>query len=128
MKKPMPVAIKSFIQKQYSTSKWYGRVGRGRRVVKGLRFESPEIAGWTLHRERRDENEEPPAIHSLWRRGGSMSELLAIDLFECSSLTAAHDQLIEALANIESDAVQRRTSDNSVGDVAFGLSNTMDLF
>ena len=35
---------------------------------------------------------------------------------------------MEALGNIESDAVERLTGKNAVGDVAFGLANTMIAF
>ena len=57
-----------------------------------------------------------------------MNELLAVDVFECASVKAAHDQLVEALANMESDAIERRTEKNAFGDIAFGLNDTMTLF
>jgi len=63
----------------------------------------------TLLRVRRDERAEPPAVRSLWRRSESTSELLAIDMFECPSVKGAHDQLLEALGNVESGAVERQT-------------------
>jgi len=57
-----------------------------------------------------------------------MSVLLAIDLFVCNSVKAAHDQLIQALGNMESDAVERQTDKSAPGDVAFALRETMVLF
>jgi hypothetical protein len=124
----MDATHKRFLEKRYGASEWYGHGGRGRRVLKGLHFEGSEIPGWTLHRVRRDVDAKPPTIHSIWRHGESMSELLAVDVFECASVKAARDQLIEGLGNIESQAVERRAKENAVGDVAFGLGDTMMLF
>jgi hypothetical protein len=39
----------------------------------------------------------------------STSELLAIDVFESSSVEAAHDQVLEASGNMESGAIEHRT-------------------
>jgi hypothetical protein len=64
----------------------------------------------------------------MWRHGEAMNELLAVDVFECASVKAAHDQLLEALANMESNAIERRTDKNAPGDIAFGLNGTMMLF
>ena len=124
----MHAGQKRFLEQRYGASEWYGRSRHGRRVLKGFSFAGSEIRGWTLERVRRDEREQPPAIRSLWRHGESTNELLAVDAFECGSVKAAHDQLIEALGNIESAAVERRTGKNAVGDVAFGLGDTMVLF
>jgi hypothetical protein len=124
----MHAGQKRFLEQRYGASKWYGRGKRGRRVIKNFGFDGSEIFGWTLERMRRDERAEPPAIHSIWRHDESMSELLAVDVFECASVKAAQDQLIEALGNVESAAVERRTEKNSIGDVAFGLRDTMVLF
>ena len=124
----MHAGQKRFIEKRFDASKWYGHGPRGRRVIKNFTFDGSEILGWTLERVRLDESARPPAIHSMWRRGESTSELLAVDVFECASLKAAHDELVEALGNFESDIVERRTGKNAVGDVAFGLGDTVILF
>jgi hypothetical protein len=123
----MQAGQKRFLEQRYGASKWHGRGTRGRRVLKNFTFEGSEIFGWTLERARRDE-ETPPAIRSLWRHGESAGELLSVDVFECASVKAAHDQLIEALGNIESGVVERRTEKSAAGDVAFGLRDTMVLF
>jgi hypothetical protein len=70
----------------------------------------------------------PHSIHSIWSHGDSTNELLAIDVFECRSVKAAHDQLIEALGNMETNAVIRRADKSAPGEVAFGLDDTMILF
>lgn len=124
----MHAGQRRFIEQRFDARRWYGHGGRRRRLIKNFGFDGSEILGWTMERVRRDESAQPTAIRSLWRQGESISELLAVDVFECASVKAAHDQLIEALGNFESDAVERRTGKNAVGDVSFGLRDTMVLF
>jgi len=119
---------KEFLGKQFGANEWYGRGARGRRVIKDFDFDGSEIHGWTLQRVRRDEHVKPPMIRSIWRHGESDKELLSVDVFVCASVKAAHDQLIEVLGNFESNAVERRTEKNALGEVAFALGDTMMLF
>jgi hypothetical protein len=124
----MHATQKRYIEHRFGAKDWYGRGPRGRRVLKDFAFEGSEFLEWTLERAERDERAKPPAVHSLWRRDETGNELLAVDAFECASLKAAHDQLIETLGEIESGAVERRTGKNAIGDVSFGLNDTMVLF
>ncbi|HYM71053.1 MAG TPA: hypothetical protein VEZ44_15755 [bacterium] len=124
----MSVEQRRFLEKRYDASKWRGRGGQGRRVLEGISLDRLEIRGWTLVRSQRAEHAETTAIRSLWRRGESTSELLAVDVFECASVKAAHTQLMDALGNMQSGAVERLTDKNAPGDVAFGLDDTMVLF
>src|SRR5579859_47770 len=124
----MDVSQKEFLERKYRAGEWHGRGARGRRVLKNFTFEGSEFHGWTLIRARRDEHTKPVMVRSLWRHGETTKELLAIEIFECASVRAAHDQLIVALGNIESGAVKRRTEKNSPGEIAFGLNDTIVLF
>lgn len=124
----MQAEQKRFVEKRYNVREWHGQSKHGRRVIKDFTFEEWEIAGWKPQRMVHDEHANSTTIRSLWRHGESTSELLAVDVFECSSVKAAHDQLLEAFGNMESDAVERRTGKNAPGDVAFGLGDTMILF
>lgn len=124
----MQAEQKRFVEKRYNAREWHGRSKHGRRAIKGFSFEQWEIPGWKPQRVLRDEHAKPTTIRSLWRHGESTSELLAVDVFECSSVEAAHDQLLEAFGNMESDSVERRTGKDAPGDVAFGLGDTMVLF
>jgi hypothetical protein len=119
---------KEFLEKRHSANEWLGRGTRSRRVIKDFDFDGSEIHGWTLERVRRDERAKPPVIRSIWRHGESTSELLSVDVFICVSVKAAHDQLIEALGNFESDAIERQTEKNTPGEIAFALGDTMLLF
>jgi hypothetical protein len=68
------------------------------------------------------------AIRSLWRQEGTENVLLTVAVYECASIKACHDQLIETLGELESAVVERHTGKNKIGDVSFGLSDTMVLF
>jgi hypothetical protein len=124
----MNAGQKRFLEERLGTRAWHGRSKHGRRVVRDFDFEGKEIRGWTLHRSERSRHADGAGVRTLWRHNDSADELLNIDVFECVSVKAAHDQLLEALGNVESNAVARRTEKNAPGDVAFGLANTMVLF
>jgi hypothetical protein len=117
-----------YLEKRYRARDWQGRGARARRVIKGFDIDGSEIRRWSLKRVQRDKGAKPPVIRSIWSHGENLNELLAVDLFECASIKAAHDQLLEALANMESDAIERRPEKNAPGDIAFGLGDTMVLF
>ena len=123
----MDAEQREYLQKRYRISDWSGG-GRTHRLVKDFVFDGSEIRRWRVQRQRRDQEAKPHAIHSVWSHGDSTNELLAIDVFECKSVKAAHDQLIEALGNMESNAVIRRADKSAPGEVAFGLDDTMILF
>ena len=124
----MHATQKRFIEQRFRAKDWYGRGPRGRRLLKEFGFEGSELMEWTLERVDREERAKSTAIHSLWRHDDLDNELLAVDVFECASVKAAHDQLIETLGDIESPVVERRSGRNSIGDVSFGLNDTMVLF
>jgi hypothetical protein len=61
----------------------------------------------------------PPYVQSVWRRTqGGTETLLRMDLYECASRVAAHEFLVQLVANFESPIVERRTAVR-IGDVAF---------
>jgi hypothetical protein len=121
----MDASHRQYLEQRYGASEWHGRRAARRRLITDFSFSGSELSGWTLHNSRREEHATPPAIRTLWRRGDPAVELLSIDIWVCDSVSAAHDQLLEVLANIQSDAVERR---DGLGDVAFALGNTMALF
>jgi hypothetical protein len=98
------------------------------RVITSFGLDGPELPGWMLDRARRDERNDPPSIRTLWHRGDPAAELLSIDLWECASTAAAHDQFVEILGSIQSDAIERRPDDAAIGDMAFALGDSMILF
>ena len=113
-----------YLEQRYATKEWYGRGPTGGRSITDFTFGGSELRGWTLIRAAREEETTPPAIRSFWHRGDAALELLSIDVWLCGSARAAHDQLLEVLANMQSDAIERR---DGLGDVAFALNDTMAL-
>jgi hypothetical protein len=124
----MEAQQRRYLERRYRARDWHGGGRRARAVIKNFNIDGSEIRRWSLQRMQRDERGKPPVIHSIWRHGEAMNELLAVDVFECASVKAAHDQLLEALANMESNAIERRTNKTAPGDIAFGLNDTMMLF
>jgi len=121
----MDTGHRQYLEQRYAASEWHGRGLAVRRLITGFDFSGSELSGWTLLRADREGRAMPPAIRTLWHRGNPAAELLSIDVWECGSIPAAHDQLLDVLANVQSDAVERRAG---LGDIAFRLGNTMALF
>jgi hypothetical protein len=115
------------LEKRHNVSSWYGR-SEGERVLKEFRVEAWQIRGWRVRRATSETSAEPPTVRALWERREGSGELLAVDMFVCASVRDAHAQLLELLANTESDAVETATAKAHVGDVSFVLANTMALF
>ena len=64
----------------------------------------------------------------MWSHGENINELLSVDVFVSASVKGAHNILLEALGNMQSGVIERKTEKNAVGDVAFQLANTMITF
>ena len=124
----MHAAQKAFLEERFAAREWHGRSDSGRRTVKEFHFTGSEIEGWKLLRIKETEEGANKVLRSVWSRGDNTDELLSIDVFLSTSVTSAHETLLEALSNTQSGSVERRTDKNKVGDVAFGLANTMIMF
>ena len=124
----MDAGQREYLEKRHAVSEWHGRDTRRQRVITGFGFRGSELSGWTLLRSRRDEHGTPAALRTLWSRDDPNVELIAIDMWECVSVAAAHDQLLEVLGGVQSDAVERHKGRDGIGDVQFTLGQTMALF
>jgi hypothetical protein len=119
---------REYLDKRHATSQWHGRSTPDHRMIAAFDFSGSELTGWELLRARRDTRGTPPALRTLWHRGDPAVELVAIDVWVCISVAAAHDQLLEVLGNVQSDAVERHKGRGGVGDVAFALGHSMAVF
>ena len=124
----MQAAQKEFLEERFAAKEWRGRSESGRRVHKGFRFEGAELKGWKLLRVKDSEEGKTKILRSMWSRGDDADELLAIDVFVSISVKDAHETLLEALGNVQSGTIERKTEKNAPGDVAFGLANTIIVF
>ena len=124
----MHAAQREALEEHFRAKDWYGHSDSGRRVIRSFQLEGSELKGWKLLKITRSEGEGVVSIRSMWSHGDNTNELLAIDVSVCTSVKAAHDTLLEALGNMQSGAIERKTERNMPGDIAFGLANTMIAF
>jgi len=118
---------REFLVQHYSASEWLqARSTPG--TVTSISLIGSEIPGWTLVRAQRKEETKPAFIHSMWRRDEGGEELISVRITECADAAAAREHLLEELGSFESPVIQRRTGPDAVGDVSFGLGDTMILF
>ena len=120
---------RAWLKERHRFSEWAGRSTLPKeRSVEAPRLAGTELRGWTLERAERREVTGPvaPARHTTFWRGEPPEAVVRIDVFVCTSVDAAHEYLIDALGEFESNAVRRR-ADAPYGDVAFG-TETVALF
>jgi hypothetical protein len=124
----MHAGQKRFLEERHEAATWRGRSKHADRLVRAFALEGSELRGWTLQRAQRDDGGKPAVLRSIWSRDPPGKTLLAIDVFECKSVVAAHDQLLEVLGQMQSGVVERQAGKTAPGDVAFGCGKTMALF
>jgi len=122
----MQAAERDALKERHRFREWAGKSSLpADRSVQGLSLNGEELPGFRLDRLDRRADTQPPRLTSFWRRTGTQA-VVRVDIFECVSVTDAHEYLIDALNEFESAAILRRT-DVAIGDVAFG-SDSVVLF
>jgi hypothetical protein len=108
------------LEQRHDYGEWRGRSAHAAGpTLRGYTFSGEEIPSGDLKRVDRKAGP-PPRITSMWgRRGGSPEEILRVDVFELSTVEAAHDYVIELLDEFQATDIRRREPP-PVGDVAFG--------
>lgn len=119
-------AQKEFLEERFAAKDWPGHSAR--RLVKEFHFEGSELQGWKLFKVKHAEEEGNKVIRSMWSHGDNTEEVLSIYVFVSPSVKVAHETLLEALSNMQSGAITRKTEKNTPGDIAFGLANTIIAF
>jgi hypothetical protein len=120
----MQAAERDALKERHRFGEWAGKSNApGDRIVRGLSMTGEELPGLRLDRIDRRADTQPPRLTSFWRRAGTQA-VVRIDIFECASVTDAHEYLIDALNEFESAAIVRRT-DVTIGDVAFGTDSVV---
>jgi hypothetical protein len=77
-----------------------------------------ELESWQPERIRTVEPAEPPTLtRSIWR-GAEPEQLLALDVYQCQSRAAAHEQLIVLLTQFQSTGIDQVEA-AELGDIAF---------
>jgi hypothetical protein len=124
----MDVSQRAYLEQRYNLTEKRRPNVKGRRLITDFGFAGSELSGWTLYRARRLEHAAPPLLRTLWDRGDPTAEMLSIDVWECASIEAARDQLIEILGNIQYDDLAHRKDGAGIGEMEFKLKHSMILF
>jgi hypothetical protein len=116
-----------YLEEHYASSEWLDR-HRTAGAVENVQLTGSEIPGWTLERARRDEHAAPAFSQSMWRNADHADEIISVRITECADASTAQHQLLEELGNFQSPAIERHDGADAVGDVSFGVGETMALF
>lgn len=123
----MDERMRGFLVQCYSAAEWLGRqTSPG--TARNVNLNGSEVPGWILVSVRRNTTRQPVFLISVWRHGDAADELVSIRIIECDNAAATQEQMLEELSNFESPAIARRTGMDTMGDVAFGLGDTMVVF
>ena len=118
----MQTAEREALKERHRFREWAGKSATPLdRAVRKFAFTGDELPGLRLDRVDRREEAQPPRLTAFWRRAATQA-VVRIDVFECASVNAAHEYLIDALNEFESAGIGRRT-DLTLGDVAFGTDS-----
>lgn len=117
----LPPELRESLRRRHNFVDWQGAdETAGGPPLRGLGFKGDELPGWEPVKARLNEALQPPRLDTFWRpKGDTEGTLLGVHVIECASVPAAREALLEALADFESAAIDRRT-DLDVGDVVFG--------
>lgn len=114
------------LRRRHSFAEWAGRSSLSESLlVLGFFVSAADLPGWRQHRVERFDSEQVRRTQSTWIREGA-EELLRVDLLECPSRIAAHEQLLYAVGEFQSAAVVRQQVE--FGDVAFGTGQLVVVF
>ena len=118
----MQIAERDALKERHRFREWAGKSATtDDRGVRKLAFTGEELPGFRLDRTERREDVQPPRLTTFWRRASTQA-VVRVDVFECASVNAAHEYLIDALNEFESAGIGRRT-DAAFGDVTFGTDS-----
>src|SRR5882724_8361851 len=103
----MQASERDVLKERHRYSEWAGHsTAPSDRSVRRFMFTGDELPGYRLDRVDRREAPEPARVTGFWRRADT-NAVVRIDVFECATLNAAHDYLIDALNEFESGAIGR---------------------
>jgi hypothetical protein len=109
------------LKEQYAFEEWGGRstLGRGLFIWR-FGLADGDLPGWIPQRVQVIEPPGMPRVlRSVWSpEAGGTGALLAVDIYEADSREAAHELILQLLANSQAPTVER-TAEAPVGDVTF---------
>jgi hypothetical protein len=120
---------RKYIEKLYEASSWHGQSPYTGHPIRHFGLGSIYLHSWRHHRIWRTLST-PPATGMILRAGDKpydITSAVSIMLWECSDVQNAHDQLLDILAEMQSNTVKRNRQ-REIGDVLFTLADTMFVF
>src|SRR5262249_13655262 len=110
------------LSKLYEFASWRDAPAPEERLfVWRFRVGGEDVEGWSAHRVQRVELKDVlPAPVSVWRQAGKSEALLAIDVYEAPSRSAAREQLLRLLGEFQGPALKKR---DTPGEVAFAAGD-----
>ena len=116
------------LRREFGYEQWAGRTSLQESLAVWRYFVAPSLLqGWRLHGSQRFDSGPATRTELIFTRPTREDdELLRVDVFECSSLVAAHEQLLRVVADFQSAAVTQVTG--GPGDVAFGNGDFTQVF
>ncbi|MCY7277769.1 MAG: hypothetical protein LH702_29535 [Phormidesmis sp. CAN_BIN44] len=110
-----------FLKQRFEYEAWRGRKTLEQNLfIWKFMLSGSEFPGWqAAFIQPLEIPEFPPFIQSIWQRlAAEPGALLRVDVYECDSLLAAHEFLLQLLDTFQSPLIQRQI-DSPIGDVAF---------
>lgn len=120
---------RAFIENLYGAQSWHGECSYVGSPIRHFALSAIYLHGWRLHRLWRTQS--PPISTGMIVRAGDkldeITSVASIVLWECASIDVAHDQLLDVLCEMQSNAI-KRDHQHKIGDVSFSLADAMFLF
>jgi hypothetical protein len=117
---------RQYLEERYNVRAWLGKSRYAQTPIRQFAVETLHLSGWKQHRVWRVTN--PAGIGLILRQHDNVLEqIMAINVWECADVEAAHEYLLAALMQAQSTAIERdRVSE--IGDVLFRLNDTFFVF
>lgn len=113
------------LRERYDFQSW-SQPARPSSLAWSFQLTGNELPGWRPHRiQRVDLPGDPPATLSVWRPTDGDGALLAVNVYECDSESAAREQLLRLLGEFQGPPLTRTAEP---GDVAFTAGSSGILF
>jgi|GEM_PF-4920775 len=116
------------LKQQFGYDEWADRSSlRDSLLIWRFFISPPLLAGWLVSRSQRFVSGSATRTELVCSRPtAGEDELLRLDIFECSSLRDAHEQLLQTLGEFQSAAIRQMAA--GVGDIQFGNGEFTQLF
>ena len=126
MASPTVSEHRQYLEERFSIRAWFGKSRYAQTPIRGFAVETLHLSGWKQHKVWRETS--PTGVGLILRQHDNVLEqIMAINVWECTDVEAAHEYLVGALMQVQSTAVERDRM-TEIGDVLFRLNDTFFVF